>query len=464
MALFHNRLEAAHELARHLLFLKNDNPIVLGLANGGVPIAEVIAQALEAPLDILLIDHIAAPQNPDHIVGAVDEHGRISAIRQTARWHELTSQQMIAPARQKFHDLQRRSGRVRAILPEMDVRDRAVIVVSEGVSTGASMLGAIASLRDRNARKVIAAAPAGAGKAAWSLHEAADLVIIPHRPDRFVSVPNLYAEYSAINDELVIAIIERWVQSRPQQLPGIKTFRMKMNNDLGQLIFAEIDTPPGAARGSGPYPTVIMAHNFESDGRSQRTIPIARRLAEIGFFAVRLDLTGHGRSEGELADATPQRMYNDLKITLNTVRGLDEVDADRVGLVGSGSGAMLALNLAAEDPRIRAVVTRSPMSGREIDAAMHVKAATLLIHTDEDTDLLRASTEPGHRLPSSHQLLKIPDSTRLFNDAISLKMMVGATVDWLDDHLMPIPVGDVDDDASTADAPSGAAAQPQRGR
>ena len=85
-------------------------------------------------------------------------------------------------------------------------------------------------------------------------------------------------------------------------------------------------------------------------------MPIARRLAKRGIIAVRPDFTGHGHSEGELTDATEQRMYNDLKIVLNAVLPLDEVDEERIGLVGSGTGAILALKLATESPSVRSAV------------------------------------------------------------------------------------------------------------
>ena len=75
MRLFKNRSDAAMELAQHLAFLKDEKPIVLGLANGGVPLAEVIARQLGAPLDILLIEKLFAPNVPNQVVGAVDEHG-----------------------------------------------------------------------------------------------------------------------------------------------------------------------------------------------------------------------------------------------------------------------------------------------------------------------------------------------------------------------------------------------------
>ena len=137
MALFQDRREAATELSRHLSYLKSEKPVVLGLVYSGVPMAEIIAKALDAPLDVLLIERLRAPQNPDHIVGAVDEHGRISMIKSTARWHHLTSQKMVDPARDVFRQLQRFRGRVRSVLPEIDVRDRTVVIVSQGVASGA---------------------------------------------------------------------------------------------------------------------------------------------------------------------------------------------------------------------------------------------------------------------------------------------------------------------------------------
>jgi putative phosphoribosyl transferase len=465
MRLFHNRREAAHELARHLSFLKNEDPIVLGLVSGGVPIAEIIAQALEASLDLLIIARLCAPKQPDHVVGAVDEHGRISMIKSTARWHQLTSQQMVAPAREVFRQVQRRRSRMRAILPEMDVRDRTVVIVGQGVATGAKMLGAIASVRDRGARKVVAAAPAGSGEAAWQLHDAADLVVIPHRPAKFTSVADFYTEFSPVTDEMVKAIIERWVKTRPQQQPGVKTLAMKLYNDLGQMLICEADLPPGTTRGSGPYPAVVFAHGFESDGRSARTIPIAQRLAKRGIIAVRPDFTGHGHSEGELDDATEERLYNDLKIVVNAIRPLNEVDEDRLGLIGSGTGAMLALRLAV-DPRIKAVVVRGPMCGKEIDAAAKVKAPSLLIYAEQETEFAKKHREQGGRLPSTHQILEIPDATRLFNDAISLEMMVGATVDWFVDHIGTIPVGEgpEEGEAPAAEPPPDASARVESGQ
>ena len=223
MRLFKNRLQAATELASDLAYLKAEQPVVLALSNDGVPIAAVIAESLDAPLDILLIARLFAPGLVDQTVAAVDEHGRISMIQSAARWHHVTAQQLIAPARAAFAALQHRRARFRAILPETDVRGRSVIIVDQGVETGATMLAAIASVRDRGARQVVVAAPAGYGKAAWQLRDAADTVVIPHAPSQFKGIEDCYEEFGEITDREVEATLSRWSAARPQDHPGVRT-------------------------------------------------------------------------------------------------------------------------------------------------------------------------------------------------------------------------------------------------
>lgn len=470
MRLFKNRTEAATELAQHLAFLKDDCPIVLGLANGGVPVAEVVANQLGAPLDVLLIEKLTAPNSPGQVVGAVDEHGRISMIQATARWHHLTSQQMVEPAREAFRHLQIRQARVRAILPEMEVRGRTVIVVGQGVVSGAKMLGAIASLKDRGATKVVAAAPAGTSQATWQLHETADVVVIPHRPAKFKGIESFYEEFSDVDDDAMVRLLERWVASRPQQQQGIKTIVMKLTGTLGQTIMCELDLPAGMARGSGPYPAVIFSHGFESNARSPRALTISRRLAKRDIIGVRMDFTGHGRSEGKSEQATDAQMLADLNTVVQGVAALAEVDRQRIALVGSGTGGMIALHYAAQVPAIKAMVIRGPVCGRETVAARQVKAPTLLIHAESDTALYDSVQTLDRELAAQHTLLRIPNSNRLFSDPISMELMASATVDWLVDHLVvgaavgpggaPGPVGNAAATGSEERSPLSSGSEP----
>ncbi len=445
MRLFKDRQQAAKELAGALAYVKPEDPLVLAVPNFGVPIAAVIAESLDAPLDILLIAKLSMPQHPEQVVGAVDEHGRISMIQTAARWHHVTAQQMIVPAREAFTALQRRRAQYRAILPETEVRGRTVIIVDHGVETGANMLAAIASCRDRGARKVIVAAPAGCGKATWQLRETADGVVIPHAPSRYKGIEHFYESYEDVTDREVESILQRWSADRPELHPGVKTLVMRVVAEQQRVLHCELDLPPGMSRGSGPYPAVIFAHGRDSDGRSPRTVPISRRLAKRNVIGVRMDFTGHGRSEGSLEDATEQRMLSDLRTVLENVYILQEVDPNRIGINGSGSGGLLALRLAADVPEVAAMVVRGPLSGGEIHAASNVKAPTLLIHGEHDPELSRLAQSLDRELDSIHQLLVIPESNRWFNDPVSLELMISASVDWLVDHLThaaaPLPDG-----------------------
>jgi len=435
MSLFENRQAAANELAQKLSFLKNENPIVLGLPNGGVPMATIVAESLDAVLDILLIAKLSMTNHPRQIVGAVDEHGRISMIQSAARLYHVTAQEMVAPARAAFADLQRRRARFRAVLPETNVRGRTVIIVDQGVETGATMLGAIASVRDRGARRVIVAAPAGTGKGTWQLHETADGVVIPHTPSRFTGIARFYHTFEEVSDREVEATLQRWAAARPDDHPGVKTLVMRVVGDQQRVLHCELDLPPGTTRGSGPYPAVIFAHTRESDGRSPRTVPISRRLAKRNLVGVRMDFSGHGRSDGSLDEATDERMLADLRTVFDNVQLLHEVDPARVGINAAGTAINIALRFAAERPDVAAIVIRGPLSANEIEITREVKAPTLLIHGEHDSQLSSVAQSLGEDLAPIHRLLVIPESSRWFNDPISRELMVSASGDWLADHL-----------------------------
>ncbi|MEM7229768.1 MAG: alpha/beta fold hydrolase [Planctomycetota bacterium] len=460
MRLFSNRSSAAEELAGHLAFLRNEDPIVLGLANGGIPVAEIIARQLDAPLDVMLIERLAAPGPAGRTVGAVDEHGRISMIKSSARWHHVTSQEMVGPARIAFRSLQRKQGRIRSVLSEIEVRDRTVIIADEGVASGARLLGAIASVRDRGARKIAVAVPAGTSDATWQLHDAADIVVIPHRPSKFRGIDSLYAEYLPVTDDMVVSIIERWASQRPAQQPGVRTLITKVKSSLDKNLCCSIDLPPGAGPGSGPFPAVVFAHGYDSDGNSPRNVVISRRLAKRGIIGIRLNYTGHGASEGTLEEATPTQCLQDLDRICQTVYAMQEVDPNRFGLLGSGMGGMFVLHYAARVPQIRSLVIRDAVCGDETSTAERVHASTLLIHAEFENSLAAGMQLMDQSLAGPHELITITDCNRLFSDPISRELMVNASVEWLADHLVAIPPSH---DQPTTDVSESSSAPPASG-
>jgi predicted phosphoribosyltransferase/dienelactone hydrolase len=442
MRLFPNRTAAAEELARHLAFLRKDDPVVLGLVNGGVPVADIIGRELEAPRDIMLIERLAAPGQSGRTVGAVDEHGRISMITASARWHHVTSQEMVGPARIAFRELQKKQGRLRAILSELDLRGRTVILVDEGVASGARLLGAIASVRDRGAARIAVAVPAGTSDGTWQLHDAADLVVIPHRPSKFRGIEYLYEDYSAVGDDVVASYVERWASERPSQQPGVRTLNFKVTSTRNEQLCCSLDMPPAALPGAGRFPAVVFSHGADSDANSPRSVAVSRRLAKRGIIGVRMNYTGHGPSEGTMEDATVVQMLQDLDRVCRAISGVREVDQTHIGIVGSGVGGMIALHYAARVPEVRSLVIRDAVCGDESEAARRIKAPTLMIHAEFETPLLSGMTLISHTLGGKHVMMTVADCNRLYSDPISRELMVNATVDWLVDHLMATPKSD----------------------
>jgi putative phosphoribosyl transferase len=449
MALFKNRQAAAAELTKSLTYLKDEHPLILCVPNSGVPIAAAVAETLEAPLDILLIAKLTAPEPPEDVVGAVDEHGRISMIETAARWHHLTAKQMVSPARDAFTEIQHRRARLRAILPESDVRGRTVIVVDHGVETGATMLAAVASLRDRGAARIIAAAPAGSEKATWQLHDTADKVIIPHAPSQFKGIAEFYEDFPDVPDRDVEQILQRWSGARAKEESDIRTLVMRVVAEGERVIHCEMDLPPGIRRGSGPWPAVILAHALESDGRNRRALMMSNRLAKRGVICIRPDFTGHGHSDGTVQDATPERLLADLLAVYDNIAIMDEIDENRIGLRGSGTGAVIALHVAAERPTA-ALVLRGPWAAGETTATADVRAPTLLIHSENDAGMKAVEAA----LNTTRESLIIPESDRVYNDPISVELMASATVDWLADHLHATPTHAGTPEADPAQRPA----------
>jgi putative phosphoribosyl transferase len=434
--LFENRKTAAEELAANLEFMRAEKPIVLGLMNGGVIVAEIVAAHLDAPLDVMLIEKLMAPKGPGHVVGVVDEHGRISMIESTARWHHLTSQQMVEPARAVFESLQKRRARIRALLPELDIMNRTVVLVDEGVDTGARMLGAIASVRDRGAGRIAVAAPAGASRATWQLRDKADVVVIPHRPNKFAGVDHFYDSFPPISDETILALIERHVAERGTQHGAeARTIHLPLKNSHGIDLSCDLDLPSGLAASDGHVPAVVFAHGFESNALSPRNLAISRRLTKRGLVGIRMDFTGHGRSGGKIDQATDEQMLDDLTCVFRRVVTLNEIDHRRLALVGSGTGALIALRFAAHEPLLGALVLRGPILGDERELAARIRTPTLIIHAEGDTALAEGVGILDRHLLAPHQCVRIANSNRLFNDPISLELMINASVEWLCDHL-----------------------------
>ncbi|MHB0775833.1 phosphoribosyltransferase [Halomonas sp. WWR20] len=202
---FTNRVEAGQALAQQVQsFLDLDNPLVLGLPRGGVPVAAQIAKAFDAPLDVMIVRKLGVPGQEEVAMGAIASGGV------TFMNHPLITRLGIAPddvqriTLSETRELERRERTYRGERPYPDLRDRQVILVDDGIATGASMRAAVQALQKLGARECIVAVPVAPPDTAAELESEVDALVCLATPESFGGVGQWYEDFNQTSDEEVI--------------------------------------------------------------------------------------------------------------------------------------------------------------------------------------------------------------------------------------------------------------------
>jgi putative phosphoribosyl transferase len=212
---FVDRHDAGRRLAALLEPLRHEQPVVAGLPRGGVPVAAEVARALGAPLDVVVVRKIGAPQNSEYAIGAVAEGGVHVLGRRVGRAADLSGSELDALIARAEHQLEERVRRYRGSREPIALDGRTVIVVDDGLATGRSALAAVDSLRKRGAARVILAAPVASREAASMLAAAADELVCVEIPPDLWAVGAWYADFRPTTDEEVAALL---AENRPERL------------------------------------------------------------------------------------------------------------------------------------------------------------------------------------------------------------------------------------------------------
>jgi putative phosphoribosyl transferase len=205
---FANRCDAGRQLAVRLREHQAGHPVVLGLPRGGVPVAYEVARDLEAPLDVVVTRKIGAPAHQELAIGAVAPGATYLAndTISVLGVHQRYLERAIADEREEVAE---RSQLYRVGSSEISVDGRPVILVDDGIATGATMIAAIESVRKRGAAHVIVAAPVCASETAHRLGRLADELICLEIPADFIAVGMWYRDFSPTTDDEVIALLRR---------------------------------------------------------------------------------------------------------------------------------------------------------------------------------------------------------------------------------------------------------------
>ncbi|MDH6114818.1 putative phosphoribosyl transferase [Kitasatospora sp. MAP12-15] len=200
---FRDRRDAGQQLGARVAGWGADDPVVVGLPRGGVPVAYEVAQALGAPLDILVVRKIGAPGQPELALGAVGEggirlynHDIVDALGITADHLDRLTEAVSA-------EVAERTTLLRGSLPPLELSGRAVILVDDGIATGATVRAAMAVLRRREVSELLLAVPVTAPEALRVLGPLADDLVCLSAPPSFQAVGQFYRDFDQTSDQEV---------------------------------------------------------------------------------------------------------------------------------------------------------------------------------------------------------------------------------------------------------------------
>jgi putative phosphoribosyl transferase len=196
-------LEVARRLGRR------DDPIVLGLPRGGVPVAFHVAQALDAPLDVFVVRKLGVPGHEELAMGAIASGGVRVLNRDVLSYVPISQKTIDAVAAREEQELQRRERSYRGARPPLQLRDRTVVIVDDGLATGSTMRAAIAAVRKMEPQAIIVAVPVAAPQTCEEFRKEVDEMVCLRMPDPFQAVGLWYDDFSQTTDEEVHDLIER---------------------------------------------------------------------------------------------------------------------------------------------------------------------------------------------------------------------------------------------------------------
>jgi len=204
---FENRREAGRRLAGQLDTLPADDPVVLGLPRGGVPVAAEVARVLGAPLDVILVRKLGVPSQPELAMGALGEDGVRVLDRDLVARAGVSERALARVERRERLELERRVHRYRGDRRPVPIEGRTAIIVDDGLATGASARAAIAVAKAHGARRVIVAVPVAPPETVAALRREADDVISVETPSSLLSIGQWYEDFRQTTDEEVVAAL-----------------------------------------------------------------------------------------------------------------------------------------------------------------------------------------------------------------------------------------------------------------
>ena len=208
--MFKDRKEAGRLLAKALSEYKDKNPVILAIPRGGVVVAYEVAKSLNAPLDLIIPRKISAPDQPELAIGAVTEDGTTILNQDILQYLRVPDDYIKAEVKRQEEEIKRRIQKYLGDKPRVPIKGKIVILIDDGVATGATIRAAIASIRKRKPALIVLAIPVGPIDTIEELRKDADRVICLMTPEPFFAIGQFYENFEQTSDEEVIQILNKF--------------------------------------------------------------------------------------------------------------------------------------------------------------------------------------------------------------------------------------------------------------
>ena len=431
LPLFDDRVDAGRQLAKRLEFLRSAPIVVLGLPRGGVPVAEQVATALGAPLDVILVRKLGVPFQHELAMGAIGENGVRVVNEDVVRETGVSERGIDVVEQREAAELERRAARYRQARRTISLKDKIAVIIDDGIATGATARAACQVARAAGASRIVLAVPVA--PPGWTRSQAdADELVCLQSPDNFFGVGQFYRNFDAVDDGDVVASLQRARNTDRSTASDAATA------GAGEVL---IDAGDVRLQGQLTLPDrssaiVLFAHGSGSSHHSPRNRYVARVLNEVGLATLLFDLLTSQEEMDRAKTFDIELLAHRLAEVTAWVRQRPGIAGLPVCYFGASTGAAAALQAAASPgSAVAAVVSRGgrpDLAGRHLEA---VRAPTLLIVGGADDVVLDLNRQALRRLHCASHLAVIPGATHLFEEPGTLAAAALAARDWFLDHV-----------------------------
>ncbi len=425
--IFRDRSNAGQLLAKPLQKYKSENPIVLALPRGGVPVALEIANALDAPLEVLIVRKIGAPFQNELAIGAICEDEEPIWNETMLSRMELEPDDLGITVGAEIAKIKHQTDLFRNGRKFPSVVKKTAIVVDDGLATGATMAAAIKFLRKKGAAKIVVAVPVSAADSTRKLRNKVDDFIVLEDREDLMSVGQWYHDFSQTSDDDVIHCLKL-----NQSGAGLKKTARELIIPVDQVnLTGDLTTFPAMKA------VIIFAHGSGSSRKSPRNQQVARYLNDEGFGTLLFDLLTDDESKDRRNAFNIDFLSNRLASVTQWLREQPNLDTTPFAFFGASTGAGAAIQAASlliVKNGVYAIVSRGGRPDLAGHALSIVTAPTLLLVGGNDVDVIDLNRQ-AQKLMVNCELSIVPEATHLFEEPGALEEVSKQAADWFNNHL-----------------------------